>query len=238
MTALLIIEGFAIILLGVLVVGLLRSHAEIIRSLHQLGATGESETNTANFSNPRPRPTLDAAPDLVGQTLEGSTQHIGVSGTDHRTLLAFLSTGCTACVTLWQGLAEENPIANMERTRLVLVTKGPEAESPSRLGELAPRDVPLVQTTEAWEAYGVPVTPYFVLVDETGAIIGEGSSSSWGQVGSLIGQALADRASHSRSDDTEEMMADRELRKAGIGPGHPSLYPGDTAPVVAGDDSR
>lgn len=235
MTALLIIEGAAIILLAVLVVGLLRSHAEIIRSLHQLGATGERGAATEALSSPRPRPGPGGAPDLVGQTLEGSTVHVGVSGTDHRSLLAFLSTGCTACAALWEALTREDPVAGMERTRLVVVTKGVEAESPSRLRELAPDGVSLVQTTEAWEAYGVPVTPYFVLVEgTTGEIVGEGSSNSWGQVRSLIGQALADRDIDSRAVDSDEMIADRELRKAGIGPGHPSLYPGE-APVEIED---
>ncbi|HEX6219791.1 MAG TPA: hypothetical protein VF115_01725 [Acidimicrobiia bacterium] len=239
MTALLIIEGFAIILLGVLVVGLLRSHAEIIRSLHQLGAGSDHEASAAeSFARPRPRPSLNGAPDLVGQTLEGSTMHVGVSGTDHRTLLAFLSTGCSACVALWQGLSEENPIAGIERTRLVVVAKGAEAESPSRLRDMAPGGFPLIQTTEAWESYAVPVTPYFVLVEgTTGEIVGEGSSKSWAQVRSLIGQALADRDVESQGGDGDEMLADRELRKAGIGPDHPSLYPGK-APEAANEDRR
>ena len=38
MTALLVVEAAAIVLLGLLVVGLLKSHAEILRQLHDLGA--------------------------------------------------------------------------------------------------------------------------------------------------------------------------------------------------------
>lgn len=237
MTALLIIEGFAIIVLALLLVGLLRSHAEIIRLLHQMGAITEHGRGTESFTAPRPRPALNGAPDLVGHSLDGSTVHIGVSGTDHRTLLAFLSTGCTACVALWQGFSQENPIAGMGKTRLVIVTKGAEAESPSRLRDLAPEGVPLVQTTEGWQAYGVPVTPYFVLVEgSTGEIVGEGSSNSWGQVRSLIRQALADRDVETQMGDDDEILADRELRRAGIGPGDPSLYPGQT-PVEPGEDA-
>jgi len=37
MTALVVVEALAIVMLGILVAGLLRSHAEILRSLHQLG---------------------------------------------------------------------------------------------------------------------------------------------------------------------------------------------------------
>jgi hypothetical protein len=227
MTALLIIEGLAIILLAVLVVGLLRSHAEILRALHQLGAgVGDHQENAADrFARPRPRLVANGAQDFVGTTLGGSTVHIGVSGTEHRTLLAFLSTGCASCLTLWEGMRSEDPLEGLENTRLVLVAKDRESESQSRLEQLAPAGHTLVQTTEAWEEYGVPVTPYFVLVDGvTGAVIGEGSASSWGQVRSLIGQAVADAGARS-SGDGDEMAADRELRKAGIGPGHESLYP-------------
>ena len=227
MTALLIIEGLAIILLAVLVVGLLRSHAEILRALHQLGAgVGDHQENAADrFARPRPRLVANGAQDFVGTTLGGSTVHIGVSGTEHRTLLAFLSTGCASCLTLWEGMRSEDPLEGLENTRLVLVAKGRESESQSRLEQLAPAGHTLVQATEAWEEYGVPVTPYFVLVDGvTGAVIGEGSASSWGQVRSLIGQAVADAGARS-SGDGDEMAADRELRKAGIGPGHESLYP-------------
>ena len=38
MLTLVILEGLVIAVLGVLVVGLLRSHAEILRRLHELGA--------------------------------------------------------------------------------------------------------------------------------------------------------------------------------------------------------
>jgi hypothetical protein len=111
-------------------------------------------------------------------------------------------------------------------TRLVVVTKGPEAESESRLRDLAPAGVALVQSTEAWTDYEVPVSPYFVLVDgPSGSVIGEGSAASWGQVGSLMSQALADAGSR-RPDfiDNGELRADAELRRAGIHPGDPSLY--------------
>ena len=38
MTVSVIVLGIAVALLGVLVVGLLRSHAEVLRRLHELGA--------------------------------------------------------------------------------------------------------------------------------------------------------------------------------------------------------
>jgi hypothetical protein len=228
MTALLVIEGLAILLLAVLVVGLLRSHAEILRSLHQLGArTDDSHDHTLSTS-PRPRLNANAPADLAGRSLTGSAVHIGVSGTDTRTLLAFLSSGCSACIGLWHDLRADPTGGMAGEARLVVVTKSPEDESQSRLQELASPEITVVQATQAWHDYGVPVTPYFVLVDgPTGELVGEGSAASWGQVRSLMVQANSDRAALSGDggSDAGELYADSELRRAGIGPGHPSLYP-------------
>lgn len=223
MTAILIVEGVAILLLAALVVGLLRSHAEILKALHDLGYRPDAEEIGQPVGiRPRPRLAAGAPPDIAGVTPTGSAVHVGVTGTDSRTLLAFLSTGCSSCLPLWESLRTERPVEGLADTRLVVVTKGPEAESPSRLAQLAPPGITVVQTSEAWEAYGVPVTPFFMLVDGTsGDVLGEGSATTWAQVISLIVQAGDDR------DSLGELKADRELRRAGIGPGHPSLYPTD-----------
>ncbi len=237
MTAVLVTLSLAVILLAILVVGLLRSHADILRSLHHLGVREDADENHHSQPAPQPRFNSNAPADIAGQTLRGSTVHIGVSGTDTRTLLAFLSTGCSACIGLWEDLSVD-PTGGMTGVRLVVVAKNREDESQSRLEELAPAGVTLVQSTEAWQAYGVPVTPYFVLVDGlTGTTVGEGSAPSWGQVGSLIVQATGDRQVMERQaveTDRGEIKADAELRRSGIGPGHPSLYP-DSAPIEGGE---
>lgn len=236
MTALMVVMGLAILLLAVLVVGLLRSHAEILRALHKLGVGEDFDHSHEPAMTPRERFNDNAPSDLSGVTLRGSSVHIGVSGNESRTLLAFLSTGCNACVGLWEDLAQD-PTAGITAARLVVVAKGPEEESQSRLQAMAPPDVTVVQSTEAWQDYGVPVTPYFVLVDgPTGSVIGEGSAPSWGQVLSLMKQAGADLEAKQAATgidepiDRTELKADAELRKAGIGPGHPSLYP-DRPPI-------
>ncbi len=233
MTAVLVIEAFAILLLGVLVVGLLRSHADIMRSLHDLGVRDPSTAPTGGAVEPRPLVSNGGATDLTGLSLAGSAVHIGVTGTKHSTMLAFLSTGCSACIGLWKGLGDRHLLDDLPDVRLVVVAKSPEAESQSRLKELAPEGMTLIQSTEAWESYGVPMSPYFVLIDgSTEAIVGSGSAGSWAQVTSLLGQALAD-AGAARSTQTDEgFAADTELGRAGIGPGHPSLYPG----AAAGED--
>ena len=53
MTALVVLEGVVILLLLILVAGLLKSHAEILRQLHRLGASTESdlETITERFTS-------------------------------------------------------------------------------------------------------------------------------------------------------------------------------------------
>ena len=226
MTAVLIIEGVAIILLAILVVGLLRSNADVLRALHELGA-GEPGTRTTGSRHQHPAPQREGtAPDVSGSTLSGSAVHVGVTGTGHPTLLAFLSTGCSACMGLWEGLATGVGRIGGDDTRLVVVAKGPEAESESRLRELTPEGVSLVQSTEAWTDYEVPVSPYFVLVDgPSGSVIGEGSAGSWNQVASLMSQALADAGTGGPDQiDNGELRTDAEFRRAGILPGDPRLY--------------
>ena len=218
------IEAVAIVLLGLLVCGLLRSHAEILRRLHQLGA-GLDPDGAAGVASPVPAPVRRSSTtgfDLAGTTVADEAVRIGVVGARQSTVLAFLSSGCLTCGSFWETFGSPDRLAVPGGARLVIVTKGPAEESESRVRELAPASVPVVMSTAAWEDYRVPHTPYFVYVDgPSGRVIGEGSAQHWQQVVSLWAQALA--------DDRGEARADRELLKAGIHPGHESLYPSGTA---------
>jgi len=221
------IEAVAIVLLGVLVVGLLRSHAEILRTLHQLGAGLDPDSTSAGgVTSPVPAPVRRTGAtgfDLAGVTPTDEAVRIGVVGARQSTVVAFLSSGCLTCGSFWDTFAGPDRVTVPGGARLVVVTKGAEIESPSRIRELSPSAFPVVMSTEAWLAYKVPATPYFVYVDgPSGRIIGEGSASTWDQVVSLWSQALADEASLAAGG---EARADRELLQAGITPGHESLHP-------------
>jgi hypothetical protein len=236
MTALVVVEALAIVLLGILVAGLLRSHAEILRSLHQLGVglDDEHDHGNADFSVqpgiPEPGRASTGAHDLAGVTPDDETVALGVVGAGHSTLLAFLSSGCLTCASFWRAFRDEASLGLPADARLVIATKGPEDESESEIAKLAPAGVDLVMSSAAWDDYAVPGSPYFVYVDgPSGRIVGEGAATSWEQVSSLLGQALGDtgrRRSRARvhDDAARQARADSELTAAGIYPGHPSLY--------------
>jgi hypothetical protein len=252
MLAVVVAEGVAIALLAVLVVGLLRSHALILRALHELGAGLELEKGTPSRGGtggtggttaplnlqtgvvPTGRPSTGAT-DVVGRSVRDEEVSIPVTGSGRRTLIAFLSSGCSVCQTFWDELTA-GPVEVPGGARLVVVAKGPEEESLSRLRELAADRLEVVQSSGTWTDYAVPGSPYFVYVDD-GTVIGEGSSTSWAQVRDLMGQAVADATDARRVRDVpggagvttsgrdDLGRVDRELLGAGIHPGHPSLYP-------------
>ena len=226
MTAVVVALAVAVLLLAVLVAGLLRSHAEILKALHELGAgleldraTGPVDVTIDGVHTPR-RPvrssTAETADAVSGETLDGEAVALSLTtGTD--TLLAFLSSGCTTCGAFWEAFAEAD-VRVPGDARLVVVTKGLDEESASALAKRAPRHVPLVASSSAWEGFGVPGSPYFVYVDGTGRIVGEGSAATWPAVANLMGQAHADDA-HRKGRVSRQDRDDAALAAAGIRPG-------------------
>lgn len=225
MTALVSVETVLLVLLIVLVVGLLRSHAELLRRLGPGDGPAGSATQVAAASPAVPAaPRRDPgaiAPSLTGTTPAGDAVSLSF-GDGASTLLAFLTTGCTTCAGFWGTLGERRL---PEGTQTVIVAHGAEREQPARLRKLAPAGVPVVMSSAAWEDYDVPGAPYFVLVD--GAIRGEGVATSWHALSSLVGDAIEDQrlASGSPSSSSRARGVDETLAAAGIGPDHPSLYP-------------
>ena len=257
MLTVVIAEGVAIVLLGVLVLGLLRSHALILKALHELGAglqlekeagTGVTTATTGGKPGPVPveletgvvqatRKDSATAHDIVGTDLDRAEQRVTVRTPGSRTLLAFLTSGCSVCQTFWDEF--QGPVDVPGDGDLRIIAKGSAEESISSLRTLAgDRDV--VQSSGAWVDYDIPGSPYFVYV-EGGVVTGEGSATTWAQVRDLMAQGVADndeaRAAAGRTGpgllvgadlgrgelDSLPRM-DAELRAAGVGPGDASLY--------------
>jgi hypothetical protein len=258
MTAIVTVETILLILLSLLVAGLLRSHAEILRRLEEIQpSTGGSDPSVERARSeptrvggmvdpdlPPGRPAPTPAFDIGGTTLSGDAIKISVTDSRTNTLIAFLSSGCRSCQEFWEGLEPPMRPAIPGDARIVVVTKDTSHESPSALLDLAPRDVPVVMSSAAWDQYGIQGSPYFVYVDgRAGQVIGEGTASAWPQVLSLIRDAFADAelaaamtgprsagmgdvhgGSRMSASARRARRAEDELRAAGIGPEDPSLY--------------
>jgi hypothetical protein len=273
MTVLVSIETVLLVLLVVLVAGLLRSHAEILRRLgpgeqdearDRAAARGAGERRGAGAAGgvaggagdgvgdrltavepglPEPPPgarvgaALRAAP-LVGVTPTGDPVTLAFDGpASMPTLLAFLTSGCSTCAGFWETLAEPRLPAGVQT---VIVTHGSERERPAKLRALEPDGVAVVMSSEAWRDYGVPGSPYFVLVD--GGVLGEGVATTWDALSSLVRDAIEDQAAAEAEGHPGAVAGgvdrgagagsrragtiDATLAAAGIGPEHPSLYPG------------
>ncbi len=224
MTAVVAVETVLLVLLIVLVAGLLRSHAEILRRL------GQSEAPSGVVAPPQAARTdaqLIPAP-ISGSTPRGDAVALAFDGAGSRpTLLAFLSSGCSTCMGFWETLAEPRLPATVQT---VIVTRGSDRERPARLRELAPDNVPVVMSSKAWDDYGVPGAPYFVLVD--GAVRGEGVATTWQALASLVSDAIEDQREAQNADrgTRRSRNLDETFAAAGIGPDHPSLYPARRVP--------
>jgi hypothetical protein len=201
LTSLVIVETIVLALLAVVVVSLLRSHAELLRRLPEPEEGHDHVHDDADRKRPMlssdlpvPKRIASRAHDVAGSTLEGDQVVVSAaSGTN--TLFAFLSTGCLTCQGFWDGLRPDVREPLPGDTRVVVVVKDPAFESPSRLAKLAPPDVPVIQSSAAWEDFGVAMSPYFCFVDGgTGELRSEGAAMSWHQVSSLLTDALFDEA--------------------------------------------
>jgi hypothetical protein len=223
MVAIVSVETVLLVLLLVLVAGLLRSNAEILRRLGAPGEEREAQAAVPAPTAPERPPGAPAMP-LAGPTPAGDAIQLdfGAAG-GGPTLLAFLTSGCATCAGFWETLGQARL---PDGVRTVVVAHGAERERPARLRKLAPPGIPVVMSSQAWRDYGVPGAPYFVLVD--GSIRGEGAATSWAALSSLVGDAIED--ARESGGTARAHRVDRTLEAAGIGPDHPSLYPGPLAP--------
>ena len=239
MTALVAGETLLLVLLTVLVAGLLRSHAEILRRPDR-PTTRRATTGSSRQSAPARSEGELAAPEIAGATLRGDSAKISLAAGSPPTLLAFLTSGCTSCQGFWEAFGSGGLDELPDGVRVVAVADGSH-ESTSRLRELAPDGLPVLLSSAAWGDYSVPGSPYFVYVAD-GSIHGEGAASQWPQLASLLRDAVDDaRLAHAEPAGASGGSAPRRARgtrpeSAGIVAGHASLYPSGRP---AGDgDSR
>ena len=250
MTVVVVLLAIAVGVLALLVFGLLRTHAEILRALDRAGISLDVEETASSSTEVVPERTEvgasadpSSAHDLVGTVPAGGPTKIAVTGVAHFTLLAFLSPGCRTCKQFWDAFAAPDLELPGGNTRLVIVGQDPAHDSESAMAELVPPGVKAVLSSAAWEDYEVPGSPYFALVDGVdGRVVGAGSALRWEQLRDLLQQALDDAgladqpglqappAASRHSGRSRAQRADEALRSAGIDPGHPSLYPGRSDP--------
>ncbi|HTZ45920.1 MAG TPA: hypothetical protein VMB79_18815 [Jatrophihabitans sp.] len=238
MTALLVVETVIVAVLCVLVAGLLRGYASVLRRLHQLDGGALPNAGPPPFRTvpaiPEPaagqriegRDEWAEAHDIEGISLRGEIVSVRTVGVEHDTVLAFLSASCEGCAGFWHELAAD--WVTPTGSRLLVVTRSAAEESPSVLSQLCPPQADLVMSSQAWADYAVPGSPYVVVTDgRTGRVKGEGSGTSFSQVGGLIRQSIEDGRHPAMKPDADrrrERDIDRLLLSAGIGPNDPSLY--------------
>ncbi len=225
----------------VYIVALLRSHADILR---RLTALEEGAADGALASPPEPAAppvgggeVITAAP-ISGSTLRGDSVTLSFGPGSPMTLIAFLTSGCTSCAPLWAGLHESPDLASLAQ-RVTVVTHDATRESPTRLERLAPSGTDVIMSSAAWADYAVPGSPHFVLTDGAGGILGRGSALSWSQLETMVADARDDArraAEPARTTAERAQRSEGALASAGIGPGHPSLYP--SGPRLPGERDR
>ena len=162
------------------------------------------------------------APDVAGVTPSGDARSVRVTGVEHRTLLAFLSSGCATCAGIWEELADPVGAGLPADVRVVAVTKGPELEISGEVARRAPDGLLVLMSTGAWGDYEVPGSPFFVLVDgPAGRRAGEGVANRLFQVAELVRRATVDGGTPAGADGVDGLP----------GPGAPGApgEPGESA---------
>ena len=205
LTAIVVTLTVVVAVLMVLVVGLLRSHAEILRRLHELGADAFDDGRhratpvVTPIAEHSPSPADDAglvghrAPDAItGSRPTGGVVSVALTGRAEATLVAFLSSGCVTCAVFWDELSDPRRASVGSGIRVVVVTKDPDRESPGEIARLAPPGLTTVMSSAAWTEFAVTASPYFALVEPGGGIVGEGTAQTWSQVSGLLDRAAAD----------------------------------------------
>lgn len=228
-----VVIGLALLILflAMLVVGLLRSHAEILRRLDKLGVRLDDDQQGSEPITLTTTASLGDAADIAGLDPNGEPVILSPAAGRDPVLLAFLSTSCSSCSVFWETFDATWIDIESKRYRVVIVTLGADEESPTRAGKLRTGGADVVMSSDAWNAYEVPGAPYFVLVDAAkGRVFGEGTSATVDALRGFLRDASNDlewdqsQRGPDTTDADRERMIDDELRRAGLEPGDPRLY--------------
>ena len=170
------VETLLLVLIGLLVVGLLRSHAEILR---QLAERDELLNIGAASERAKRNPILSHAVAVEGVSPEGASANFLPDQREGFALLCFLSSGCATCLNFWGPSPDRSLV--LQKAELIYVTKGPAEESPGKVKRLAPEGCEVIMSTEAWDTYAVEAYPHFALL-RSGTLVSEGSLLDWAGV--------------------------------------------------------
>jgi hypothetical protein len=142
----------------------------------------------------RPIPTYRDHPatspvDMEGVTPGGARVAVAVIGAPDPLLLLFLSASCQGCRDLWDGTAELRQ-ALPAGVRIVIVTRGNDQEDAAAIADVAPADVEVVMSSDAYLAYRVHGPPFLVVIDG-GVVRTEGVAWGVGETARATREALA-----------------------------------------------
>ncbi len=173
MTAVVTVESVVLGIVVVVVIGLLRAYGEILRAQSD-GSAASSPPDAAKRQSEPPFQVREGLPapngvagspahDVVGVNIDGGGVKVAVPRSGGLTLLAFLSSGCLTCADFWHTFRDG--VSLPAGAREVIVTRDLTEESLSKLRALAGGATLVVASTAAWQDYGVPGSPFFVLAD-------------------------------------------------------------------------
>jgi hypothetical protein len=116
----------------------------------------------------RPIPTYRDHPattphDVVGLSPDGQPIRVDLINEAQPALLLFLSSTCSGCQDLWQGMAELRSVIPAD-LRVIVVTRGLESENPVAIAALAQPGTTVVMSTPAYADYRVAGPPFLVVV--------------------------------------------------------------------------
>ncbi len=134
----------------------------------------------------RPIPTYRDHPattphDVVGLTPDGTPFRVDLTNDAQPTLLLFLSSTCSGCQDLWQGISELRSVIPAD-LQVIVVTRGPESEDPEAVAALTQPGTTVVMSTPTYVDYQVAGPPFLAVV-AGGVVKTEGVAWGIGETG-------------------------------------------------------